>query len=277
MKMKNFFKLKFFISLLVLMIIFFSCGNSKKGKIFFAESDLTKLSDKEIDNKIKNEFSKDIKEIYFIIYPKDENSGILKVILNSPKGNMVFNTEMEVNPTWEVYGTTLNITPEIRENLGEYTLQIFNKPKEGEKPKLLGEGSFILKSSGNVSGEKTNSSTTSSDELKRKELELKEKELELKEQELNNQKKSNVSGISGKYPEGSTKILTSSDLQEMSKYELKIMRNEIFARYGYIFKTDDMRDYFMQQNWYQPKYNDVTDLLTSIEKANINLIKSFEK
>lgn len=281
--MKNLYNHARLIALITMIISITSCGNSKKGMIFFSEDDILKVTDKsELETKAKKEFSKDVSQIYFMIYPKYDNTGKVKIILNSPKGDMTFNEDLEINPTWEVYGTTINITPKMKENLGEYNLQIFDKPKEGEKPRLLGEGNFILKSeSGSTSNSKTNSSTTSTDDLKKKELELKEKELNMKEEELNRQKANdnnrNNTGISGKYPEGSTRTLTPSDVQGMSKYELKIMRNEIFARHGYIFKTDDMKNYFLRQSWYVPLYENVDNRLSALEKSNVDLIKSYEK
>jgi hypothetical protein len=82
--------------------------------------------------------------------------------------------------------------------------------------------------------------------------------------------------IPGKYPEASMRLLTPTDLEKMSVWHLKIMRNEIFARHGYRFKTEDMRGYFKRQQWYQPRYDDVTASLTEIETANIKLIKQYE-
>ena len=82
--------------------------------------------------------------------------------------------------------------------------------------------------------------------------------------------------LNGNYTIASEKILTSDDLFNRNKFELKIMRNEIFARYGYIFKTKDMKLYFESQSWYSPRYNDVTSFLTEIEKSNIELIKRYE-
>jgi hypothetical protein len=79
-----------------------------------------------------------------------------------------------------------------------------------------------------------------------------------------------------KYPEGSNRYLTSEDLAGKSLWELKVMRNEIFARYGYKFKSEEMRKYFDKQKWYEPKYDDVTSKLTDIENANIKLIKKYE-
>lgn len=135
------------------------------------------------------------------------------------------------------------------------------------------------KSENNISVESNTQS-----ELKKKELELKEKELQLKEKELQKETttqkltdKNENSGVSGRFPEASLRYLTADDLNSLSKYNLKIMRNEIFARYGYIFQTEDMRDYFNRQSWYTPRYNDVNSFLTKIEKANIDLIIYFEK
>lgn len=58
--------------------------------------------------------------------------------------------------------------------------------------------------------------------------------------------------------------------------ELDIMRNEIFADYGYKFKTEKWQQYFGTKTWYTPKYDDVNDLLSEIEKANIKTILSIK-
>jgi hypothetical protein len=81
----------------------------------------------------------------------------------------------------------------------------------------------------------------------------------------------------GRYPLASLRYLTPSDLYGMSKWELKIMRNEILARYGYIFKTSAMINYFSSQSWYRPEYTDVSSMITPMEWQNIELIKEFEK
>jgi len=81
----------------------------------------------------------------------------------------------------------------------------------------------------------------------------------------------------GLYPQASTRRLTHNDLVSMSEWQLKIMRNEIFARHGYIFKAAAMKNYFNQQSWYQPKFNDVSHLLTPIESKNIKLIQQYKK
>ena len=59
--------------------------------------------------------------------------------------------------------------------------------------------------------------------------------------------------------------------------ELRIMRNEIFARYGYKFKSDDLSEYFSKQPWYNGKYDNVDTYLTDVDRYNINLIKQKEE
>jgi len=84
------------------------------------------------------------------------------------------------------------------------------------------------------------------------------------------------SSIPGRFPQASERLLSVSDLQGLSKADLKIMRNEIFARHGYIFQTQAMKSYFQQQSWYVPKYSNVTSMLTSVEMKNVELIKRYE-
>jgi len=84
------------------------------------------------------------------------------------------------------------------------------------------------------------------------------------------------SNIPGIFPQASQRLLTSSELNGMSKHDLKIMRNEIFARHGYIFKTSEMKSYFSSQSWYHGRYEDVSSMLSDIEHKNVALIKSYE-
>jgi len=93
---------------------------------------------------------------------------------------------------------------------------------------------------------------------------------------LQNNQSESSSTIPGNYPQGSERLLTASDLQGISKPELRIMRNEIFARHSYIFKSDDLKEHFGNLSWYTPKYSDVTSELTDIELKNIKFIQSYE-
>ncbi|MGJ8667716.1 MAG: YARHG domain-containing protein [Patiriisocius sp.] len=92
--------------------------------------------------------------------------------------------------------------------------------------------------------------------------------------EITSNKKTNVHGL---YPQASTTVLTINDLIAVSVPDLKIMRNEIFARHGHSFKEGGAMDtYFNLQSWYENKNLDATPLLTETEKANIKLIIALE-
>lgn len=69
--------------------------------------------------------------------------------------------------------------------------------------------------------------------------------------------------------------LTYDDIRGLSSRELRIMRNEIYARHGYIFQDAMLRDHFMQKPWYAPQTKNVA--LSSIEQYNVLFIKSYEQ
>ncbi|PRT36280.1 TcaA 3rd/4th domain-containing protein [Bacillus wiedmannii] len=77
------------------------------------------------------------------------------------------------------------------------------------------------------------------------------------------------------FPDSDIRKLTSADLTYLSKEQLKIARNEIYARHGHMFQTKDMQVYFSKQSWYRenPYF---TGKLTDIESYNVELIKSRE-
>lgn len=75
----------------------------------------------------------------------------------------------------------------------------------------------------------------------------------------------------------STKKLKESDLKNLKKLDLEILRNTIYARHGLTFKSRTVRQFFDGAEWYIPISSDVTSKLTEKEKQNIALLKRFEK
>jgi hypothetical protein len=65
-------------------------------------------------------------------------------------------------------------------------------------------------------------------------------------------------------------------LAQMDNQNIKFIRNMIYAKYGYIFDSQGLVEYFSRFNWYDPKYSDVNSFLTEIDKYNIQLIQMFE-
>lgn len=81
--------------------------------------------------------------------------------------------------------------------------------------------------------------------------------------------------------EGSdTRYISVSDLETLTKEELKIARNEIYARHGRKFEDETLRTYFSQFDWYNPviEPNDFEEsMLNDYEIANRDLIVQYEK
>lgn len=80
----------------------------------------------------------------------------------------------------------------------------------------------------------------------------------------------------GDYTFASEKYLIIEDINNYSINELRIIRNEIYARYGYIFKSKDLELYFLSKAWYKPSRKNVDDYLSKIEESNIRLIRYTE-
>lgn len=71
--------------------------------------------------------------------------------------------------------------------------------------------------------------------------------------------------------------LQESDIATLSKPQLRILRNTIYARHGRKFKSEDLRNYFNSFSWYRPLYDEIApEVLSDIEKHNIQIIKMYE-
>ena len=78
-------------------------------------------------------------------------------------------------------------------------------------------------------------------------------------------------------PDSSDRYLTEYDLSGLTKDQLEIARNEIYARHGYQFQQQKMINYFNNQSWYVKSNKKVTtDDLSELEYANVVFIQKFE-
>ena len=71
-------------------------------------------------------------------------------------------------------------------------------------------------------------------------------------------------------------LLNTPYLMNIPREQLRLMRNEILARHGYTFQTEDLRDYFSKKWWYKPGTSNAAIKLNIIEQTNMELIKSEE-
>lgn len=81
-------------------------------------------------------------------------------------------------------------------------------------------------------------------------------------------------------PDSSDRELTEEDLQGLSKEQLRLARNEIYARHGRIFQDETLKTYFEAQDWYVgsilPEDFSDTEILTDLELDNANFILQHE-
>jgi hypothetical protein len=71
-------------------------------------------------------------------------------------------------------------------------------------------------------------------------------------------------------------ILEPHQLSNLSYDELRILRNMIYAKHNYIFKDNNLREYFSGFSWYNGLKNNVDNLLTNVDRENINTIRLLE-
>jgi len=71
--------------------------------------------------------------------------------------------------------------------------------------------------------------------------------------------------------------LVNEDLKDFSTLDLKKARNEIYARHGRSFVSQDMACYFDKQSWYKVNSIYSEKLLSPIEVSNAVFILNYEK
>lgn len=72
-------------------------------------------------------------------------------------------------------------------------------------------------------------------------------------------------------------VLKDTEVASLSKSELRILRNMIYAKYGYKFKSQDLLDFFSQFEWYKSRYSNVDAMLSTTDLKNIEHIKLYEQ
>ena len=93
-----------------------------------------------------------------------------------------------------------------------------------------------------------------------------------------------LSETAGDYilPESDSRYYTESEIRALPEGLSRFARNEIFARHGMCFRSDDLAVFFYARSWYHPisgLYSDNFDqssLFNSFEKYNVDLINAVE-
>lgn len=80
----------------------------------------------------------------------------------------------------------------------------------------------------------------------------------------------------GRFFFASTTLLNDKWFRRFDQKTLRIMRNSILARHGYVFQSQDLKEYFSNESWYKPAENNDNIKLSFVEQLNLELIKSVE-
>ena len=81
-------------------------------------------------------------------------------------------------------------------------------------------------------------------------------------------------------PDSDMRKLTEDDLKGLDADELRIARNEIYARHGRIFTDKKLREHFEPMEWYFPTTEPADfdeSILSETERYNLDLITKYEK
>jgi hypothetical protein len=84
----------------------------------------------------------------------------------------------------------------------------------------------------------------------------------------------------GDYPALSERVVKPRELAQLGLWELRVARNEIFARYGYRFGPDELKRHFMAQTWYaasDASPRAIVEKLSPTEWSNIVRIQRREE
>jgi len=76
------------------------------------------------------------------------------------------------------------------------------------------------------------------------------------------------------FADSDQRALSWDELTGLSGSELRVARNEIYARHGRIFKDQQLAQYFSQFSWYSPTQTEVH--LSDLERKNVTLIQQAE-
>ncbi|MDD7731289.1 MAG: YARHG domain-containing protein [Ezakiella sp.] len=71
-------------------------------------------------------------------------------------------------------------------------------------------------------------------------------------------------------------LITEGELEKLDDKTVELIKNEIYARHGYIFTNRSLKKYFESFNWYEPSEEYSPNLLNPTEKANLKTIKKFQ-
>ena len=83
-------------------------------------------------------------------------------------------------------------------------------------------------------------------------------------------------------PDSDSRYLDISEVEALSTDQLKLARNELYARHGRMFRSAELQAYFDSKSWYEPRYtpdeyDQLGELFNVYEIANRDLLLEVEQ
>lgn len=75
----------------------------------------------------------------------------------------------------------------------------------------------------------------------------------------------------------SQRYCTYSDISGLDSGQIRVLKNSVYARHGYIFKDARLKRYFTSLGWYRPRKKTVSaSEMNRYEQANVVFLKKYE-
>lgn len=89
-----------------------------------------------------------------------------------------------------------------------------------------------------------------------------------------------VPGDTQIFADSSRRYLTDGEVSQLSQADIQTAINEVFARHGYIFETQEIFEHFRQYEWYNPtvpKDSFDTSVFNDYETRNVELLSRYRQ
>ncbi len=73
------------------------------------------------------------------------------------------------------------------------------------------------------------------------------------------------------------RLVSEEMLKGLSLHELRLLRNEVYARHGRQFKTEWLSQYFWSQPWYEAREDNKEPVLSEFDRKNVETIVAYER
>ena len=71
--------------------------------------------------------------------------------------------------------------------------------------------------------------------------------------------------------------ISTTDLDRLTKYEIDIIKNEAYARHGYIFVNEQWQEFFDEFDWYEKDSSFTEDRFSKLERQNLDTIILYQR